>query len=491
MNNANNNFAIPATYRYELYGLSALLVIVCHIDGAGCDLSFGNPWLIWFGKFCARGDLGVDIFLFLSGLSLFYSWHKSPDLYSYITKRFKRLVPSVLLVGGLFWLLKFLTGAWRWQFVLFNALMVPPLFAHSASELWFVGAIVLLYLAYPYIHFFIYGEEPSGSRGEPELLIRTTVLVLGVLIYVWMTHKYDLRLYEKMDLFMGRPIAFILGCYVGHLSFCAVKLPWLVGPACLVGYFFFATLGMDVVRTLWEAWCIMPLGGILASFGFAWLFDLLSGSAALDKVLLKPLRFLGQISLELYIAHVLIFFSGLFLQINGNVAVALLYAAVSIPIAYAGHKAAPFVVALFLKGWLWLQNLAATHDLRLARLTSPTGLLSGICTFVNARGKAIYWFLAILIVAYHALSFDIDWSFGHECLAFLNVFCAAGEFVPDIFIFLSGIALYSVWRKSSSVGAFIKMRLVKVAFPVFLIGGGGVLACSSVYGQDYLAGSYF
>ena len=54
-------------YRAELMGVSTLLILLCH--AAGNDVLMPK-WLMYV---VAQGQLGVDIFLFLSGMGLYYS----------------------------------------------------------------------------------------------------------------------------------------------------------------------------------------------------------------------------------------------------------------------------------------------------------------------------------------------------------------------------------------------------------------------------------
>ncbi len=57
-------------YRTELMGLSAMLILICH--AAGNDLAMPH----YLRLLIAQGQIGVDIFLFLSGMGLFHSLSK-------------------------------------------------------------------------------------------------------------------------------------------------------------------------------------------------------------------------------------------------------------------------------------------------------------------------------------------------------------------------------------------------------------------------------
>ena len=54
-------------HRQELMGFSAILILICHAVGNGVKMPTVLSILLNFG------NIGVDIFLFLSGMGLLYS----------------------------------------------------------------------------------------------------------------------------------------------------------------------------------------------------------------------------------------------------------------------------------------------------------------------------------------------------------------------------------------------------------------------------------
>lgn len=61
------NLSLLSTYRKELMGVSAIAVILCHANGRGVLLP---PILQHVFDF---GNLGVDVFLLLSGIGMYFS----------------------------------------------------------------------------------------------------------------------------------------------------------------------------------------------------------------------------------------------------------------------------------------------------------------------------------------------------------------------------------------------------------------------------------
>lgn len=54
-------------HRQELMGFSAILILICHAVGNGVKMPTALSTVLNFG------NIGVDMFLFLSGMGLFYS----------------------------------------------------------------------------------------------------------------------------------------------------------------------------------------------------------------------------------------------------------------------------------------------------------------------------------------------------------------------------------------------------------------------------------
>lgn len=51
------------------------------------------------------GSIGVEIFLFLSGMGLFFSMRKNENVLCFYKKRLKRLSVPYVLIGGIYWII--------------------------------------------------------------------------------------------------------------------------------------------------------------------------------------------------------------------------------------------------------------------------------------------------------------------------------------------------------------------------------------------------
>ena len=79
------NLSLLSQYRTPLMGLAALLIIACHAPASGVFMAH------WAHVALAHGNIGVDIFLFLSGIGCWFSLSKGSQTNwggAFLKKRF-------------------------------------------------------------------------------------------------------------------------------------------------------------------------------------------------------------------------------------------------------------------------------------------------------------------------------------------------------------------------------------------------------------------
>lgn len=217
-----------------------------------------------------------------------------------------------------------------------------------------MAAILILYISYPYIYSFMYGSKDAqtgladGTNEAPllkmELFIalRTVALLALALFWFWMFHKYNVALFNTIEIFLGRVPAFIIGVYIGHLAFAKVRIPLPAVLAALICAAVFCYIFNPLSGWSWSKWwwrLLFPVGGVLAALVLSWLFALLSRFSAWGKSAARFLRFSGALSLELYISHVLLFWSGgLLPAVDGNLGIMAAYIIAAYVISWAVAK---------------------------------------------------------------------------------------------------------------------------------------------------------
>ena len=136
-------------YRGELMGAAMLFVILFHVGLPREDMFFGLRRM---------GNIGVDIFLFLSGMGLWFSWTKRPSLSHFFTRRFLRIYPTWLLLASLYYIPDYLelsfvqhSGHSTSIIDLIGDISINwDFWLHDELTFWYIPAIMLLYLLSPF-----------------------------------------------------------------------------------------------------------------------------------------------------------------------------------------------------------------------------------------------------------------------------------------------------------------------------------------------------
>ena len=93
-------------FRGELMGAAMLFIILFHVGLPREDAFYGLRRM---------GNVGVDMFLFLSGIGLWFSWMKNPDTKRFFIRRYLRIYPAWLIIACLFYIPRFQGGdTWAW-----------------------------------------------------------------------------------------------------------------------------------------------------------------------------------------------------------------------------------------------------------------------------------------------------------------------------------------------------------------------------------------
>lgn len=237
------------------------------------------------------GFTGVDLFFFLSGMGLMFSRQAQSPL-AFYRRRLGRVYLPYLITA----LAVMLLDGWGWELFWKNVTGWHFLFTSLYSFLWFVPAILLLYLVFP-----LYRSLWERSRHK--------ALLAAGLLAVWLALSVLLRHGPRWDLYLftNRIPVFLAGTWAGwlarekQLSFS--KAGWL---GCLL--VFFLGFFLAYLTTYREMYLLVPMSNcalpnfLMAVSGcclLGRLFSLLEGKA-LFRPLGAFLGFYGKMSLEFY-----------------------------------------------------------------------------------------------------------------------------------------------------------------------------------------------
>ena len=314
-------------YRGELMGVAMLFVMLFHVGGNRHDT-------LWF---CVSrcGNVGVDMFLFLSGIGLWYAWTKVPSLLSplssllyFYRRRLLRIYPAWLLLSSPHYIPLCIEGKFTiWQ-TIGNVLIGWRLWSGYVDEFWFIPMILTFYLVAPFYMMLIrkhsvwrwlpvvsmvfcvllqYWKPLNGALGHLEILFsRVPIFLLGINAGQWVKEE------RQMD-----PHAFWLLLLVFVLAF-GVCINFENG---LRGHF----------PLFMERMVYIPLS-------ISALLLLCKALVHLPQWSLKMLAFVGTVSLELYLVHVNFVLKYLRPYDLGYWGTMLLMTAIALLLAWIIHK---------------------------------------------------------------------------------------------------------------------------------------------------------
>ena len=296
-----NNHTLYSTYsnlnllslcRNELYGISILWIMLFH--GNLCEVSYFQnlPIIKYIGRFIQYGNMGCEVFIILSGICLYFSFHNKPDILSFFKKRILRVFPPILLICGPYW---------GWMLIhqeislsnFVTRLFTIRFWAVGDQQIWFISFILLCYFLYPYIYYCIF----SGSEKEKSSTI--CLIIFAIILTFTIRQEYPV-IYENVEIAITRFLAFILGCFLGKYVYEKKDFSTLCWFAWIVCFIFcFSILELDILHNIYRRYFYL-VGGISIIFLFAGLLNWL------PEFLKACFRFLGNHSLELYLIHIIL-----------------------------------------------------------------------------------------------------------------------------------------------------------------------------------------
>lgn len=280
-------------YRNAIFGISILSVILFHFTEdyyAAYKAGAAAYNIVINGYYHLIGSIGVEIFIFLSGFGLYYSFSKNNDIAKFYKKRIRRLIVPYIPVGILVW------GIWDfvvnqngvWGFV--EDFTFISLFTKGQRGIWFIGVMIILYILFPVLFKIV---------NRKRAVIPMSILIVGILGVVAGLKIFVPELYMNTEIALMRIPIFIIGIYFGKAAKENKSIPYIVIWAIILcgilGKFMKGYLHMSGYFN--RIICI-PYGiGVI--FLFCMLLNLIN-SDKFNKILSK----IGDYSLELYMTHV-------------------------------------------------------------------------------------------------------------------------------------------------------------------------------------------
>lgn len=196
----NNQLTLLSKYRTQLMGFAMLLILIFHTT---IDISNINI----LKNLKNIGNVGVDIFLLLSGLGLYFSYSKKNNKIKFYKKRFLRILPTFILVATLWYFAYSILHNTNFIYI-FWGITSLDFFVYGNLTFWFISAILLLYIITP-IYIDLMNKNPKFI----------TLLTINIFIFLGLIIKFTfLNLYfGHLLIFLCRVPIFLIGIYIGNL----------------------------------------------------------------------------------------------------------------------------------------------------------------------------------------------------------------------------------------------------------------------------------
>jgi peptidoglycan/LPS O-acetylase OafA/YrhL len=201
-------------FRSEFMGAAMLMIILFHVSLSRSSSYFGLHRI---------GNIGVDMFLFVSGVGMWFSWTKQsfsekrekffPRWLSFYKRRLLRVYPAWLVIACLYYIPRYHHGWQLWAGghglidLLGDILINWDFWLHDELTFWYVPAIMMLYVFAPPFMELI--KRNSDYRWLTVLFIVWTVAVQ------WVTPIH--RAVGHIEIFWSRVPIFFIGICMGQM----------------------------------------------------------------------------------------------------------------------------------------------------------------------------------------------------------------------------------------------------------------------------------
>lgn len=293
----NHTFALFSKYRTLLMGIATLSIFFFHFTEDRQIYQYGFAGFVKFYN-TYIGSGGVDIFLMLSGLGLYYSWKKNPNYKEFIKKRLVRILLTYFIIAIPAIIIRDIFILDKTWINVISDLFFVSLLKHGNRWHWYIFFISVCYIIFPWLYDLIESKKKNVLIEESLLQIVTSVTVLGVVLYYFAN-----RYFGNLNIMFLRIPVFIFGIYLGKLAYNKERITnkWI--------FFVLLTIAVIPLRQFDKILLIRYILGMICIslvFIIVQVLENLEMKGITLKHMRKFIEFFGKYSLELYLTHVTI-----------------------------------------------------------------------------------------------------------------------------------------------------------------------------------------
>lgn len=267
--------------RNFIYGIAILWIVFYHC-GLNININF-------FKIIKQYGDCAVEIFFFMSGCCLYFSYTKMSNPLLFYKKRLKRVLPYYLIFYGIVFIYFNLTKDFNIKQFLLNYSLLDFWINGLGNAPWFLAGIIGFYILYPFLYKLLF------NKYRFKWFYITISLIITTLLSVYLSIKY-----VHLRIFIYRIPIFLIGTLMGKIVYenRGLKLYQLL---ILI---LFLILGYNLFNhyrdiAIYKNIYYVPLSlTIVIGLSFLFLFN-----QKYIGFVNKILGFIGMFTLEIYLTH--------------------------------------------------------------------------------------------------------------------------------------------------------------------------------------------
>lgn len=268
-----------SVHRSAIMGISIIAILLFHQEFVS---SIPLHMFKYFGYW------GVDVFLLLSGMGLVNSLHKYPIRIFY-RRRLLRLFPSCIFCGIVKCFTYLVIGT---IFIIPNNIDFINGLSPFSLDLWFIRAILVYYILSPWLH---------------KYLQEKTAITMAFVIILFLINELFFRVHESNSptWILERLLVFTIGMFLTVKQNIISPKSVLISLGFLTIAFTLAAIYRGDIFGNTIPWAIMMFA--LAFGTMAIIYIIIMILKHIPLVILVPFRWIGEMSLELYLIHEYVF----------------------------------------------------------------------------------------------------------------------------------------------------------------------------------------
>lgn len=204
-------------YRNVLMGLQIILIIIFHFTADAYNAR-DSRLIYLFWKYIRSS--GVDMFLLLSGIGLYFSWKRKPEAKAFYIKRFTRILIPYFIVSVPAWLWLDIFYEYKGWMVFVQDIFFITFFSEGTRWFWYILMASFCYWIFPYVFTIVdTAADRISARMRILLLCVTSTVILTLL------QLYNNDLYKCVSIAVTRIPAFLIGVMIGKAVYEKRRMP--------------------------------------------------------------------------------------------------------------------------------------------------------------------------------------------------------------------------------------------------------------------------